>query len=80
MKKKTLIAVLGWYGMLAILIAFTCVSFEILRPTNIVYQLLSLTGALGLVVNSYSKHAYPSEILNLVFALVALISLLRIVF
>ena len=55
--KKQLSDACGWYGMAAILIAFTCVSFQILSPTSPLYVTLSLTGAVGLVIETKSKSA-----------------------
>ena len=76
--KKQLSDACGWYGMAAILIAFTCVSFQILSPTSPLYVTLSLTGAVGLVIETKSKSAYPAMFLNAIYALVAIAALLRI--
>jgi hypothetical protein len=76
--KKLLIETAGWYGALAILTAYILVSFEIISPTYIWYQILNGTGALGIVIVSFYKRAYQPGVLNLVWLLVALFALLQL--
>ena len=45
-KKKSLIGMLGWYGVVATILAYILVSFSWIVPTNWVYQLLNFTGAM----------------------------------
>ena len=47
---KKLIELFGWYGTVAIVAAYALVSFSVLQPTDITYQLLNGTGALGLML------------------------------
>jgi hypothetical protein len=75
--KRFLIEAVGWYGALAILAAYMLVSFEMISPTNPWYQVLNGTGALGIVIVSFSKRAYQPGVLNLVWLLVALFALLQ---
>ena len=69
---------LGWYGTAAILLAYALVSFEVLSPTSLIYQLLNGTGAIGIVIISFAKKAYPPGVLNVVWAIIACIAVLRI--
>lgn len=62
----------GWYGAAAILIAYALTSFGVLRSDSLVYQLLNLTGALGIAVISITKKAYQPAVLNIVWAVVAI--------
>ena len=71
---------LGWYGMIAILAAYGLLSFSILQPHDLVYQLLNGTGALGLVIDGLAKKDRPVVVLNALFTLIALISLIRILY
>ena len=68
----------GWYGMIAILIAFTGVSFNVIQAHSFAYQILNLTGALGLTWNCFNKKDYPEVALNAVFAAIAVIALLTL--
>ena len=69
---------LGWYGTLAILLAYGLVRFEIISPTNLSYQLLNGTGAVGIVIVSFNKKAYPPAVLNVFWAGIAVIAIVRI--
>jgi hypothetical protein len=65
----------GWYGMTVILAAYALVSFGVLKADSLVYQVLNLTGALGIAVISMKKKALQPAILNMVWAVVALLAL-----
>ena len=56
---------LGWYGALATLTAYFLVSFGVVGPTDLRYQLLNLTGAIGLGVICYFKHTYQPLFVNI---------------
>jgi NADH:ubiquinone oxidoreductase subunit 6 (subunit J) len=78
MKKKT-IEIMGWYGAAAIVGAYALTSFGILTSSNIWYQLINLTGALGIAVISFSKKAYQPAVLNILWIIIAIIALVRMV-
>ena len=69
--KAMLIELFGWYGACAILLAYALVSFTILEPTNLWYQILNGTGALGIVAVSLHKRNYQPGALNLIWAAIA---------
>ena|SRR3989344_3153583 len=78
--KKMFVEVYGWYGTIAIVLAYILVSFSILQPADIRYQLLNATGALGVVLISFYKQAYQPAILNILWATIAFIAIVKIVF
>ena len=53
--KGSIAELCGWYGMLSIIGAYALVSFEAVRPDGLPYQLLNLSGAIGLLVISIAK-------------------------
>lgn len=69
----------GWYGVMAILLAYTLLSFKALTPDSLPYQLLNLTGALGIMYEAYYKKDTQPVVLNVVWAVVALVAIFRIV-
>jgi hypothetical protein len=83
MKKPTAISkmteLLGWYGAAAILVAYTLVSTGVISPHSWQYQLLNLTGSLGILAISLAKHAKQPAVLNIVWAAVALVALVGMV-
>jgi hypothetical protein len=78
--KSVFAEIAGWYGALAIIAAYALVSFEIISSNGILYQVLNLTGALGVIVIAIHKRVTQSIVLNVFWSLVAVIALLRIAF
>jgi hypothetical protein len=77
--KNLLVEIVGWYGMAAILSAYTLINFHVLETDALIYILLNLTGSLGIVVNAYSKKSYPPAALNLVWMLIAIFGLVQLI-
>jgi hypothetical protein len=73
--RSKLIEAVGWYGVAAILLAYVLVSFNIVPARSWEYQLLNFTGASGVLVISYMKQARQPALLNLVWAVIALVAL-----
>lgn len=76
---KLFIELFGWYGAIAIVTAYALVSFSIIQPTDLIYQSLNATGALGILLVSFYKKAYQPGILNVVWATIAILAIVRIV-
>ena len=76
--RKNLIEAVGWYGAAAVLLAYALVSFNIISPHGWIYQLLNFTGAAGVLVISYMKHAKQPALLNFVWAIVAFVALVQL--
>jgi drug/metabolite transporter (DMT)-like permease len=67
-----LIDVIGWIGAISILVAYALVSTRKLEGNSIPYQLLNLAGGACLIVNTIYYRAYPSTFVNLVWAGIAI--------
>lgn len=80
MKRNILSEVLGWYGTIVIVLAYMLNSFGIFSSDSILYQFLNLTGAFGIVYISFKKKTYQPGVLNIIWAVIALIAILKIVF
>ena len=77
--KKWFVEIAGWYGALAIVAAYTLVTFNIVDAQGIIFQLLNLTGALGILIISIYKRVKQSIVLNIFWSSVALIAIIRII-
>ena len=75
---KKIIEVFGWYGTCAIFLAYVLVSFSLISSLSIWYQLLNLTGALGILIISFYKKTYQPGVLNIVWFVIALIAIINI--
>ncbi len=76
---KDVVDGLGWIGAIAIVIAYGSTSFGLVSTADPVYQGLNLFGALGVVMSSLPRRAYQATALNIVWAAVAIIALLKMV-
>lgn len=76
---KDVVDFLGWSGALAILAAYAATSFGLISPADPVYQGLNLFGSLGIIMSSLPRKAYQSTVLNVIWAAVAVIVLLKMV-
>jgi paired small multidrug resistance pump len=74
MKPKELI---GWIGVLLILLAYSMVMLEIIAPENILYGLINFVGALGIIVSSYYKRDFQPVLLNIAWLIVAGIGIIK---
>ena len=75
---KALIEIVGWYGTAAIVGAYALVSFSVLAPSSIWYQLLTATGAIGIVVASFAKRAYQPVVVNVIWTVIAILAIISI--
>ena len=73
--KKMLIEVAGWYGTIVIVGAYALVSFNVIKSTSLLYQLLNLTGSFGIVALALNKKAYQPAVLNIIWAIIAAIAI-----
>ena len=70
--------IVGWYGTFAILLAYELVSFKIIPANSYTYQILNLTGAIGIIVISITKKAKQPAALNIVWAIIALFAIFNL--
>lgn len=70
----------GWYGVTAIVAAFALLNFGVLDTDSSIYQLLNITGSIGIIVVANSKKDYQPVVLNTVWLLVAIYGLWKILF
>ncbi len=77
---RLLAQVLGWYGVLALLGAYVLVSFGVLPAGSAAFQILNVSGALGIVAVSTTKGDLQPALLNLIWAGIGLFALLRLIY
>lgn len=68
---------LGWVGSVEILIAFGLNSFQKMKSDSLLFQLLNLSGASFLIVNSIAHGAYPFTFINSVWVVISLFALVK---
>lgn len=79
MSSKQLVAeIAGWYGAIAILAAYALVSFDLISSDGLAFQLLNLTGALGVIAIAVYKNVKQSVVLNIFWGIVAIVAIVRL--
>ena len=76
--KSKLISIIGWYGVVVTIGAYICVSFSLLGPTSLIYQLMNLTGAIGITIETWVKRDYQPFWLNLIWAFIAFVAIVNL--
>lgn len=74
---NVVIEIIGWMGAGFILLAYALLSFGKVQSNSVMYQSLNLAGAAGIAANALFHAAYPSAGLNVVWAAIACIALLK---
>ena len=77
--KNKLNSIVGWYGVIAVLVAYMLVSFSFVSSHSLAYQMLNFTGALGITIETFSKKDYQPFWLNLIWAGIALVAIVNII-
>ena len=72
-----LVETIGWVGAALILLAYLLLSAGRIEARSKAYQGMNLVGAIAFVINSGWNGAIPSATLNVVWAAIALIALVR---
>lgn len=78
MNKKIIDETIGWYGAFALLLAYALVSFDIVPSSTFLYQILNITGSLGIVYISLKKKAYQPGAVNIIWSIIALIIIVKL--
>ena len=70
--------IVGWVGMILVLVAYLLISFEKVTSKNSSYHFLNLFGVLGIGINVFVQKAWPVFALEFIWAIIAVISLVKI--
>jgi Na+/H+-translocating membrane pyrophosphatase len=70
--------VLSWIGAVTVLIAFTLNVRKVVSQTSLLYLFLNIAGSLLLGASAFMTKSYPFFILNLVWVLVAIYTLITL--
>ena len=78
MNNKIIEEFIGWYGAIAIISAYALLSFGVKNSDSTIYQMLNATGALVIVFHSFKKRDYQPGVLNIIWTVIAVVSLIKI--
>ena len=66
---------IGWLGAAFLLVAYAMISSKKLEADSTTYQLLNIIGSVFLVANTIFYRAYPSSFVNVIWAMIAILSI-----
>ncbi|GAA3209882.1 CBU_0592 family membrane protein [Nonomuraea helvata] len=72
------LAAVGWVGAALLLGGYALVTSSRLPGDGVTYQIANLAGSLGLMVNSAYNAAWPSAGLNLIWAGIGAVALVKL--
>lgn len=79
MNRKNIAEITGWFGAVAILLAYVLVSTKVISASGYLYQLLNLAGAIGMLVIAFVKKVEQSVVINIIWAIIATIAIIGLV-
>ncbi len=74
--KMLIITIAGWIGMALILVSYLLITTRQLSPNSMVYQIINIVGAAGVVSDSIVGGAWPSAIFFMIWGCMAIIYLI----
>ncbi len=74
---KLLIDILGWLGSVEVIAAYALNSYQKIKSDSLLFQLLNLTGAIFLIINTIFYNAYPSAFINVVWVVIASVAIVQ---
>lgn len=77
--KRNLTEIFGWYGVIAIVGAYALLTMHVFTVDNLLYQILNLTGAIGIMIDAYTDKNYQPVVLNIIWGGIALFAILNLI-
>lgn len=74
-----LYSIIGWVGMILIILAYFLLSTKKLKSKSIIYHLLNLLGGAGIIVSAFTTQSWPAMILNIIWMIIAVFSIYKII-
>jgi hypothetical protein len=74
-----LLTVVGWLGAALLLAGYGLVSSSRMSGDGLAYQIINLVGSVSLMINSAYSSAWPSVGLNLVWAAIGIVAVVKLV-
>ncbi len=76
---EVLLEILGWVGSMEVVAAYALNSYQKIKSDSLTFQLLNLSGAIFLIINSVYKQAYPFTFINSVWSMIAIVAIIGII-
>jgi len=71
-------SVLGWIGLIFIILSYILFSTKRLKKDYVLYHLLNFLGAAGLIISTFITESWPALTLSLIFAGISIVYIVKI--
>jgi hypothetical protein len=68
----------GWYGMIALISAYGLASYGVIGAQSLEFQLLNITGSIGMMIVALSKGVTQAVVLNIIWMGLGLVAIAQI--
>ena len=72
------IEIVGWVGMVVLLLAFFLASHQHLDDRNYLYHFLNIFGAFGVMINAFSKGVLAVGFIEVAWSLIGLVGIVNV--
>jgi hypothetical protein len=72
-----LVEIVGWIGMILVFTAYMLITMNKVDRSSLRYHGINLIGASCICINALVNTAYPSATLNILWAIIAVLGLLK---
>jgi paired small multidrug resistance pump len=72
-------SLIGWAGMILLILAYFLISSKRLKINKIPYHLLNFFGAIGIAISAFATTSWPSFVLNIIWIGIASFSIYKII-
>lgn len=69
----------GWYGMIALISAYGLASYGVIGAQSLEFQLLNITGSIGMMIVALSKGVMQAVVLNIIWMGLGLVAVVQII-
>ena len=69
----------GWYGMIALIGAYGLASYGVFSAQSLEFQLLNITGSIGMMIVALSKGVMQAVVLNIIWMSLGLVAIAQVI-
>ena len=77
LQQKVILELVGWFGALASLTAFSLNSLNVISSQSASYLILNIFGCSFLIIYAFFKKAHASWVLNSIWLLITVLALVK---
>jgi hypothetical protein len=78
--KNNHLQLIGWLGMVMILIGYFLMTFSFISSQGFIYQSLNIVGSFGIILVTWKRKDYQPMLLNIIWMIIAIVAIGRILF